>query len=196
LFLGCWLLHLDAESFTRCGELARLLVVEELAPGSVRTESVFEEALALLCLVVLVNVGLLLQLVCSVCEGAGALELALACQLPVFADFCLILHFEPFDVFSHFLLACELSLGFGCLLFGRSSKLLDERIWCAAEEVRRLFPRVGFFFILEVVESWRFLEVRAALRLVPVRSLLLISLSLRLRHQRSPVIVDFNSGAT
>ena len=49
------------------------------------------EALAELCLVVLGDISFTVELVDTMCEGAGILEGTEACELPVLAQFCLIL---------------------------------------------------------------------------------------------------------
>lgn len=148
-------------AFSCSVEIADFLVMQELAANSVGAEAIPVEALALLGLVVFVDIRLLFQLVGSVGERTGVLELALARQLPVLAYLRLILDLEALDILAHLFLRAELLLVFGHFAhLGRPGKLLNEGVGSAAEEVGRLFPGVGLFFVLEVVERWRILEVR------------------------------------
>ncbi len=66
----------------------------ELAPGAIGTVELLMESLAKLSLVVLRDVGLRVELLCSVGEGATVLEGTVARQLPVLAQLCLILGSE------------------------------------------------------------------------------------------------------
>ena len=66
----------------------------ELTPGAIWTVELLMESLAKLSLVVLGDVGLRIKLLCSVGEGAAVLEGAVARQLPVLAQLCLILGSE------------------------------------------------------------------------------------------------------
>ncbi len=66
----------------------------ELASGAIGTVELLMESLAKLSLVVLGDVGLRVELLCSVGEGAAVLEGAVARQLPVLAQLCLILRSE------------------------------------------------------------------------------------------------------
>ena len=66
----------------------------ELAPGAVGAIQLLVESLAKLSLVVLGDVGLGVELLCSVGERAAVLEGAVARQLPVLAQLCLVLGSE------------------------------------------------------------------------------------------------------
>ncbi len=66
----------------------------ELASGTIGTVELLMESLAKLSLVVLGDVGLRVELLCAMGERAAVLEGAVARQLPVLAQLCLILGSE------------------------------------------------------------------------------------------------------
>ena len=68
--------------------------MQKLAAGSIGAVELLVVALALLGLVVARLVSPLLELVGTMCKGAGFGVLACAIQLPEFTDFRLKLHFE------------------------------------------------------------------------------------------------------
>ena len=66
----------------------------ELTPRAIGTVELLMESLAKLSLVVLGDVGLRVELLCSVGERAAVLEGAVSRQLPVLAQLCLVLGSE------------------------------------------------------------------------------------------------------
>jgi hypothetical protein len=68
--------------------------VLELAPGAIGAIKLLMESLTKLSLVVFRDVRLRVELLCSVGERAAVLEGAVASQLPVLAQLCLILGSE------------------------------------------------------------------------------------------------------
>jgi hypothetical protein len=70
----------------------------ELASYTVWTVEIFMIPFAWFCLIVFRNVGLAIELLGSMSEGARIIELALASELPVFAHFSLVLSSEALNV--------------------------------------------------------------------------------------------------
>jgi hypothetical protein len=68
--------------------------VLELTPRAIGTVEILMKSLAKLSLVVLGDVGLRVELLCAMGERAAVLEGAVARQLPVLAQLCLILGSE------------------------------------------------------------------------------------------------------
>ena len=66
----------------------------ELAPGTIWAVQLLMEAFAELCLVVLRNISFTVELFSTMGEGAGILEGTEPSELPVLAQFCLILGSE------------------------------------------------------------------------------------------------------